>query len=560
MVLPNKENVEHLLKEGNLKYDEGKYEDAIEIYEKAYLPLATSYLNIAEKCEILLGMIKAHYQLNQLVKAKKYYEEAISFIRNRYNDSVRFFKAEFYAVEGKICLKEKKYEVAVSKLTQAIDYSNLKTSNILIPQIHSDLAKAYTAQHDYENAKKTLTTSLVEQLQNLKNTSEISRSFLDSFHLVEPINSKSLIEKLNRLVLRLKTSLGKNTFKSLQIALIFDTIGSIFYLNYLYSLAVDCYKTAEEIKIKLFASKDNYRRLISAEYLSKAYFAYAESDHSQLKEAAKYYKRVISIMQSSKTDDKILIAQVKITLGEIDFKEKKYKGSRDYYKVAQRILQEIDHEDLDTTIELSNTHYGIAMVHLQDNKLHLAMKSFQKSLDLVKGKLKGKDRILKADIMDKIAEIHRQQHEMRPAKEMYREAIKIRTDICHEEGLDFAQSYYNRQRLERYRPKIFDTPLKDDQQPKYFGMVDKASREKAIIYKKIAKIYKFLEEDKHALSYYNKAKDEYLNLEGNYDEDLNMVQNAIDILQNKRPSIINRSVSKNSFQPWNSQSQSGKNL
>lgn len=412
MAITDEKYVERQLKEGNLSYDRGNYETALTSYENAYSFVDDAKLSISVKCNIFLRLMKATYQLNRLKDARKYFGEAIALAKPPCPESVKPFRPAFYAIKGRIYIKEQRYVDSKNRLSQAIQYSDPSTSNVLMTQIQSDLAQVYIAQNDYDQAKKTLAISLERQLKMVKN----SRYLTDDFNLSVLTESQCLEEdKLEELLKNLKSAKSEKSTRTEDIALLCDTVGSIFFLHYCYIQAIDSYKISDFIKKKIFTSCNNFNRLVSAEYLSKAYFAYAELDPKQLKEAIKYYKRRISIMQNTKMDDKILIARINNILGELDFKEKKYRGSYRYYEIAKKFLEKLNVNDILACIEISKNFCGFASLNLLNKRWEKAKNNLQNSLNHIEkkieekseGKLKVKIKLLKADIMDKIAEVYR---------------------------------------------------------------------------------------------------------------------------------------------------------
>lgn len=57
---------------------------------------------------------------------------------------------------------------------------------------------------------------------------------------------------------------------------------------------------------------------------------------------------------------------------------------------------------------------------------------------------------------------------------MYKDAIKIRNELCDEYNLDVAQSYYNEERLEKYCRSICNPYPKVEPHLKEFKVTDRA--------------------------------------------------------------------------------------
>ena len=489
--------IEGHIKDGELHFEKEEYDLAISFYTKAYQRTSYDEPNIFLQCRILLDLMRSNYRLNRLEKAREYFDKALNVINNSRDESLRSQKAYFYAIKGKIYIKEGRYEDAIKQLTMAMKISDLNAPKIFIPQIYSDIAQAYIETYNYENAEITLITSLRKQLQNLKDSGDISNNLHDDFSE----SQRPADEKLEGLVKYLESGLKHNSSNVLERALLYDTIGSMFYLHTLYEQAVSCYKKSENIKSEKFELKTNYRRLASVEYLSKAYFAYAESDPEQLDWAITYNKDWRSIIRNTKVDDNILIAKLMINQGELHLKQEKCNASLSYYYRAKEIVEKSDKKDFNKNIVMSNIIYGHAMIDLKKGKFKTAETKLLKSMGLAKQELKGKEKIFIADIKDKIASVHRQQGQINSAKQMYREAIKIRKDICSTYDLDFYQSYYSKERLEKYR-RIYKKDLPNDTpQLKKFKMIDKACRERAKIRQKYEEIVKFLDDNELPSSY-----------------------------------------------------------
>lgn len=505
------EYVNYHLKEGSSNYCEGKYDTALSYYKEAYICIGDGNLAISLKCKILLCLIKAAYRLNQIEENKNYLKEALSLMKDLKDKSLEHFKFKFYAEEGKVYIKEEKYGEGIALLKQIIEYRDLNIATEFILEIQSIIAKAYIAQYDYENAEKFLSTCLKQQMRKLKIAGAISKNILDA----NLTNGQRISdENLENTMMILNDSSDKNLSRTLKAALLFDTIGSIFYLHHNYSKAITCYKISDDIKSKTFKSKDNGNRLASAEYLSKAHFAYAKLDSRLLQAAAVYYKRWEAIIVRTKANDRILLAGINNKLGDIEFMKKMFKESRAYYVKAEENLSESEF-NARSVIEKVNNYFGLAMVNLVESKVNLAEKYFKMCLNVANENLKQNEQILIADILEKIAEMYRQRNEITEAKEIYRAVLKFREEICTENDLDFARSYYSKGSLEKYRRKFNKRLSLDDQQLIEFKMIDKACSQKAMVYNEIARIHKFVEDDNLYLSYRNQALEELKNCERN---------------------------------------------
>lgn len=226
---------------------------------------------------------------------------------------------------------------------------------------------------------------------------------------------------------------------------------------------------------------------------------------------------------------------------------------------AKEFLSEISDNNLKST-EVCNNHFGIGLVYLEKNQWKQALKNFEQSLNHAIEYLEGKDKILIADIKDKIAEVLEKQENKERAKKMYREAFKIREEVCEEYDLDVARSFYNKERLEKYR-RSFRKALKgDDSILSQFKIKDQPCQEKAKTYKKIARIHLFLKDNNQALSYYERALNEYKNFDKTWMQTTGDIREKIDKLQ-KIPRVKDRNnISNISSAPRTSKIQQGNRL
>lgn len=277
-----------------------EYNMALNFYEIACSDIITKS-ELTKKLGSLCANIIGLNQLNRLEAARKDVDIALKLIKSENNQLLTPFKAILNAQKGNIFLKEEKYKKAVIKLKQAVqDAKNSKISNEILTQIRSDLAKAHMEQRDYEKAEIVLLQSLQVQLENLRSSDDLSKDLSD-FNLTPSQAPEDNV--LESLLDNLEDSLCKRSNKKFKIALLYDTIGCIFYLHYRYKLAVKSYDKANMIKsntLKRSKYTSTWNRLASAEYLSKAYFAWAEIDSEKLEEAAKYYGIRVRIMKTKK--------------------------------------------------------------------------------------------------------------------------------------------------------------------------------------------------------------------------------------------------------------------
>ena len=159
------------------------------------------------------------------------------------------------------------------------------------------------------------------------------------------------------------------------------------------------------------------------------------------------------------------------------------------------------------------------------NKLKLAQNYYEDSVNILEKEFKGCDKILIADIKEKYAEELKKIKKIGKAKKYYRQALKIRTVTCNENGLDLASTYYSNERLGEYRRSTVSMQKLQSN--------DHASDEMAKIYVKIAEIYKFLNDCKKSLSYYNKTLHAYENSEKNYYKEIKEIRKEIDDIKEK---------------------------
>lgn len=153
---------------------------------------------------------------------------------------------------------------------------------------------------------------------------------------------------------------------------------------------------------------------------------------------------------------------------------------------------------------------------------------------------------------------NRQQKKIELAKDMYKDAIEIREDVCKENKLIFFQSYYNTERLEKYQRSFYCSSSLGDLKLRRFGETDKACQEKAIIYKKIAEVYKFLENNEKYLSFNDEFSKECKKVDGKDEEEINKIYEEIYTIQ--PPLTTQNHISNTSPQPKISQSGSGKTI
>ena len=109
--------------------------------------------------------------------------------------------------------------------------------------------------------------------------------------------------------------------------------------------------------------------------------------------------------------------------------------------------------------------------------------------------------------------------------------------------------------MEKYRRYRVSSYL-----PQEFQLNVRASEEKALIYEKIARIYKFLEDESNSLSYFNNALNEYQNLDKNCQAKIEKICKEINSIK-QRPNISAHNNKSNvSAQSTVSLNESGKSL
>ncbi|RDD37562.1 hypothetical protein TrispH2_010656 [Trichoplax sp. H2] len=345
---------------------------------------------------------------------------------------------------------------------------------------------------------------------------------------------------LESLVNKLENSLSTKVKKSVEMALLYDTIGYILSLQGSFRLATKSLKKSHKIKERAF-KKNSWHIVNSRESLGYAFFA---SD--QLDDAKKQYIILQKIKKKTKCEDHGYIARINNMLGDICYrivkpkvgkdKEGKYdrfRASGRYYHLAVKFAKRKNGDKF----ELCKAYYKIGKANLEKEKFKLAMDNFKQCLN-IQDEISGPRRLLIADAKDGIAETTQLRKELIASKKKYKNSLIFRKKICAKENIDFVKSYFS----EIWWEKYMDCFVKNstlDRAPLTCFKKRKLLQELDVISCKLRNIYKILSDDSNSLNSNKNPSQNQKNSDEHNTEDFQWLKKKIDGLTDIKDEISN---------------------
>ncbi|EDV19999.1 uncharacterized protein TRIADDRAFT_61610 [Trichoplax adhaerens] len=483
-MLSNEQLLTSKLDQAELCYDNGSYNDAITSYDQANKQIQEKFMYdylddkdyIRLTCRSWIGLMKSKFQLHLLDEAKKDFSEKISHFLNKSPSSLL---AEAYYIMGNVYIKNGEYNSAFDHFKAAIQFLNSNEEDDLLTLAQYGKASIYMLRKEFENARSVFLKLLAKQLRIIQNSIEKTAKRVTLLDLSD--NELLLSESYaNRILQKLNSSLSAKMKKTVKFALLYDTIGKVFYMQGDYLGAINYFMKSYNIKKNRF-KENSWHRADSVEYLGNAYFA---SD--QLDNAKKYFKIIQKIIKNTGFVDYQLQAKINNILGEICFRTRKttlrndkkdpLKESIKYFEEAVKFAKDKKGDK----IELSKAYYGIGKAKLGSSQFEAAKKHLEASMKILKG-ISSHHRLLIADIRDQIAELYWLRQEIDTSIKEYKESLQFRKDICDEYDIDFVRSYYSETRWEKYISRN-DRILIDLNKKKLCNEIDE-------VYAKLNKMY-----------------------------------------------------------------------
>ncbi len=410
-----------------------QYSESIEVFsdiESIYKMLPNEQINFAK---VLHWTAAGYQQLNQLAKAKIYYEKTVlvkeNLLENNhielasiYRDVAAFFEAR----------KDQTNSLVYYEKLLNIYIKNGYAEEMSISPLYDKLAVLYSAVNQYQKAINVRLQSLAIREKNLgeehlDTSTTINNLAIDYANIGD--NKKALELYQRALVIREKLLKPEDEL----IAQSYNNIGSAFSdLNNL-NQAIDYYKKALVINQKVLGMEH------SETAINNSNLALAYKKAGNYAQSLKLQKHAIKVKEVTFGADKVETAVSYNELGSLYMAMSEYQKAMKYYNKALVIQEKVLGKTHDVT---ATTYNNIGHAQQALGQYDNALKYYEKALR-INIQVFGEEDPKTATALASLASLYEQRADYPKALGYFNKALKIRKKVLGEEHPETATSYNN---------------------------------------------------------------------------------------------------------------------
>ncbi|CAF1410302.1 unnamed protein product [Adineta steineri] len=365
LIKDKKNSSEIIILEAQIERDDSHYDQALELYTKAY-SLAKS---IPKRIEILLAKGYLYIKKAQYGQAKDTFQQALELLSA---DDQSQTKAEILNAFGLVAKKCSEYDQAITAYNQALEIVDIHSD--LWSDIISNLADIHRKKGNYDEARDLYLKSL-NQMESLYGQ-----------------NHPSIADIMNNLGMLLKKEGKYNE--------------ALDYLKHAIKIAKHYYgQEHPTIGIYLTNVGDIYRK------------------QSDFKKAEATYKEALASLEKAFGPNHIEVAEVLNSMGLVLKKRADYTGAESYYKRAIKIVHDTFGHDQEH-YKLGIYYNNLADLDRKRNRFDSALQLYQRALNSIEKTL-GPQHSEAAEILHNIGQVQHQLENYKEAIDYINRALDI---------------------------------------------------------------------------------------------------------------------------------------